>query len=954
MDEIFASIFNYVNKLVNLMQPKKRLFIAIDGVAPRAKMNNQRQRRYQSAKSNQSLNDFMTEDLQTDLGLVSFKNNSISPGTEFMFDLIDKIKFFIVRKLHEDLRWRNLEVIFSGGDCPGEGEHKIMEWIRGWRQSPQFDINESHCIYSNDADLVFLALSTHLPNILVLREVNNWNDSKVNCGAHRESTEVEMELLYVNLIREYMNLEFKRDAHKYKLHAFDIERIIDDFILIAFFIGNDFLHQLYCMNTKKGNFDQIIGILKETLPTLNDYLSNKGEINWSNFLVFLRQIEKLEVEMIEATLADMRSALRFTKRNQGILFHKEELEVVDESDGLEEGREGPTPRTMEEGMDDPMTRQLDAPEDDGEPKIKDENRGLRKMTKKYELDMQEYYKKMRKESEYIESLLHGFRSRDPEIIKAKKTEFYERFFNISSIQKVEPVVLDYAKGIQFVMYYYLHGCPSWSWYYPYFISPFLTDFIEILEKHANTLKITFENSAPYNPYEQLAYILPKASLGLVPKPYAEMLVSHPKTAKYFRDDMGEFEPFDGIWDYQWIVKLEPINDKDMTEVLASVDQSKLSEKERTRNQPGQALVYRYDPGSPQIEVKSLIKGLPDFSDNILINPIDLKNLFPFDPKKISNSQEGYKRECTFPSLHIIPGMEGHLTQIRKGTTPYDRLLLKFYASCVERPASPFSGWVYYDYPFKKIAKVNSVVSPTEVKTTGSLSPDLVNSILDDKRAKTADEVHKAMERDCRNELYHERGIDYDVDGYSEKYYSLEYRKTAWISAKNKEGTVEYAFEHVPDLQPEGLMLPFSPDKLTDDERIKNFPENQDQVFVKGSKMVDLETGDYLKIEDKCEDPVRVNGSIVVPSLFPSSPAMTPEEMLEKDWRKVDEAFLNELGLFPQESWMLYGILDSIIVKTDWTKTSSLILGQLFDIGLRFFKVQSENDRFASVVIDLIR
>lgn len=108
MDEIFANIFNYINFLISHMKPKKRLYIAIDGVAPRAKMNNQRQRRYHSAKSNKSLNEFLTQQLHTDPGVVAFKNNSISPGTEFMMELIDRVKFFVQRKIHEDDQWKNV------------------------------------------------------------------------------------------------------------------------------------------------------------------------------------------------------------------------------------------------------------------------------------------------------------------------------------------------------------------------------------------------------------------------------------------------------------------------------------------------------------------------------------------------------------------------------------------------------------------------------------------------------------------------------------------------------------------------------------------------------------------------------------------------------------------------------------------------------------------------------
>jgi 5'-3' exoribonuclease 1 len=331
MDQIFSAIFNYINYLINHIRPKKRIYIAIDGVAPRAKMNNQRQRRYHSAKANRSLNEFLTGELHTSPGVVSFKNNSISPGTEFMMDLIDKIKLFIKRKIFEDDSWKHLSVFMSGGDVPGEGEHKIMDWLRGWKQSPDFDINESHCIYSNDADLIFLSLSLHLPKIVILREVQKYDDKHVNAATKRHSEEQGIELLFINLLREYLELEYQVDRHRYKQQAFDIERIIDDFILIAFFIGNDFLHQLYCMSTKKGNFDEIIDSFKRVLPGIGGYLSDKGRINWSNFLAFLKQIAYLENKMIKTTLDQMIDHLRDVEKNQANFISMSDSTTIDDS-----------------------------------------------------------------------------------------------------------------------------------------------------------------------------------------------------------------------------------------------------------------------------------------------------------------------------------------------------------------------------------------------------------------------------------------------------------------------------------------------------------------------------------------------------------------------------------------------------------------------------------------------
>jgi len=100
-----------------------------------------------------------------------FDSNCITPGTEFMEMLNKHLRWFIRMKMKEDPIWRGLEIIFSGHDVPGEGEHKIMQHIRMCRARPDYLPNQRHCMYGQDADLIMLALVSHEPHFTLLREV---------------------------------------------------------------------------------------------------------------------------------------------------------------------------------------------------------------------------------------------------------------------------------------------------------------------------------------------------------------------------------------------------------------------------------------------------------------------------------------------------------------------------------------------------------------------------------------------------------------------------------------------------------------------------------------------------------------------------------------------------------------------------------------------------------------
>lgn len=60
---------------------------------------------------------------------------------------------------------------------------------------------------------------------------------------------------------------------------YDIEKIIDDFVFMCFFVGNDFLPHIPNLSIRDGGIDALITIYEHTLTQVDDYLTNNGELN---------------------------------------------------------------------------------------------------------------------------------------------------------------------------------------------------------------------------------------------------------------------------------------------------------------------------------------------------------------------------------------------------------------------------------------------------------------------------------------------------------------------------------------------------------------------------------------------------------------------------------------------------------------------------------------------------
>lgn len=144
-----------------------------------------------------------------------------------------------------------------------------MEYIRLAKAQPGYNPNLRHCLYGLDADLIMLGLLSHDPHFCLLREevvFGPQRKQKAKGGLESQN----FYLMHLSLFREYLNLEFSSLADSTAGPGlgfeYDLERIIDDWILLVIFVGNDFLPHLPGIHIHEGALNLLYGIYKRVLP----------------------------------------------------------------------------------------------------------------------------------------------------------------------------------------------------------------------------------------------------------------------------------------------------------------------------------------------------------------------------------------------------------------------------------------------------------------------------------------------------------------------------------------------------------------------------------------------------------------------------------------------------------------------------------------------------------------
>uniref|UniRef100_A0A8C5NGQ1 5'-3' exoribonuclease 1 n=1 Tax=Gouania willdenowi TaxID=441366 RepID=A0A8C5NGQ1_GOUWI len=599
-EKIFADIFHYLEVLFRIIKPRKVFFMAVDGVAPRAKMNQQRGRRFRSAKeAEEKIKKALDkgEVLPTE---ARFDSNCITPGTDFMARLQEQLKYFVHNKLSTDKLWQNVNIYLSGHETPGEGEHKIMEFIRSENAKPDHDPNTRHCLYGLDADLVMLGLTSHEPNFSLLREEVRFGGKKSQkrITAPEETT---FHLLHLSLMREYIDYEFS--PLKDKLGSnYDLERIIDDWILMGFLVGNDFIPHLPHLHINHDALPLLYKTYISVLPSVGGYLNENGHLNLANFEKYLEKLSEFDREHFSEVFVDL-------KWFESKVGNKYLNEAAGRAAEKEAARKGLRKKEVE------MLSLLNGDKKEAMADDEEEDDDL------FETEFRQY----------------------------KRTYYMTKMgVDVVSDEFLSNQAKCYVEGIQWILHYYYHGVQSWSWYYPYHYAPFLSDVRNIAG-----LTLTFDLGKPFMPFQQLLGVLPAASMDLLPEAYRHLMTSEmsPIIEYYPLDFKTDLNGKQQEWE---AVVLIPFIDEKRLLAAMEPNNHKLTKEERDRNRHTECALYTFDPEVDFTYLSTLPKLFPN-----IVHCYVRKAYIPVEAWHVSLDHKSKRVDrsllyfCGFPTLHHI-------------------------------------------------------------------------------------------------------------------------------------------------------------------------------------------------------------------------------------------------------------------------------------------------------------
>ncbi|MEN2497061.1 MAG: exonuclease II Exo2 [Marteilia pararefringens] len=565
---------------------KKSIFISIDSSTPWTKVNQQKSRRLKknlAANSAVNCDENSTstvpkhndKDQAADSDL--FDSNCISPKTEFMNFVEEQLEAFIKDLIENDSMMKKLKIFFSSQDCPGEGEHKIMDFVRHLRQEPNYDPDSTHLFLSNDSDFLFLSVTLHLDNVFMMREIYQ---KESNCdNLTYELLDISFFLYNIyELLCKNVNEEFVREH---------FDELCDDLIFIHVFLGNDFVPHLPNFHIHSGSIEILIQIYFIAFNQFSDqskcFLIDPEcyRINLENFRIFLHHLAAYEKDYVDKMLVMNRGLnYNFNQQNYDKPNKDADSEIQKDWEDFFSAESGSNQADMSDAFD--------------------------KSKENCESDVQKL-KNFKQISPIIAEsgpnyLFHEFIS----FSNAEATDYtfeylrkyyYFNKFGFEDFLNVKDVCENYFEALQWIIDYYFLGQINWRFYYKSNHAPFVYDLLQNLPQvqseskpdtnlslaisllddddinnkaDSSHLPYHLEQDLPHSPLLQLLVITPECSRQLIPVDLQDLhrLQDFPKSVV--------FEQNEKIAEWEAVAIIEPIGYNNYEEFVIENNDNYLS------------------------------------------------------------------------------------------------------------------------------------------------------------------------------------------------------------------------------------------------------------------------------------------------------------------------------------------------------------------------------------------
>lgn len=274
---IYKNVCEKLVLYINIVNPRNEIYISLDGVSPSAKIEQQRQRRYKTQVVRNIKNQINPSER------TYFDTNQITPGTEFMDNLCLYITEYF--KMRDILNNKHINIILNLSTSPGEGEHKIYNYIRQNHHVLKTKYNTykyNHLIYGLDSDLIMLSLINYdiVSDIYLLREAPHFIN-KINNK-------------YVPGILYYIDFNIIKSIITHGIHQ-------DDYVLVSFIIGNDFIPHNPAFTLRNDGLAVIIDTYKKT------FSKNIGKRNITHIYNNRRTIDHVNLKKLFIELSNIES-----------------------------------------------------------------------------------------------------------------------------------------------------------------------------------------------------------------------------------------------------------------------------------------------------------------------------------------------------------------------------------------------------------------------------------------------------------------------------------------------------------------------------------------------------------------------------------------------------------------------------------------------------------------------